>query len=121
VLTAYLQIPYQVDAQADDYQPGEREVRRNVVRIIRDHLREGFSDVSWCGHTFRFGGAVFDGGDLTGARFPSGRVTFHGARSVGGTFHFNKVQMNGAQLWFTGARFEGGGVRSKMPPSPAAA
>ena len=80
VLTAYLQVPYQPHEQTPGHRHGEREVRRNILRVIRDHLRDGFSDVSWCGYSFRFEGAVFDGGDLTGARFTAGNVTFHGGQ-----------------------------------------
>ena len=111
VLTAYLQVPYQPHEQTPGHRHGEREVRRNILRVIRDHLRDGFSDVSWCGYSFRFEGAVFDGGDLTGARFTAGNVTFHGARFVEGTFHLDDVRIGGARVWFTRARFEGGEVR----------
>jgi uncharacterized protein YjbI with pentapeptide repeats len=111
VLTTYLQVPYEPDLEKPGHRHGEREVRRNVLRVIRDHLREGFSDVSWCGYNFRFEDAVFDGGDLTGARFTGGNVTFHSARFVGGTFHFDNVRIEGAQVWFTHTRFEGGEVR----------
>src|SRR5450759_3886704 len=111
VLTTYLQVPYQPDEKAEGHRHGEREVRRNIVRVIRDHLRDGLTDVSWCGYSFRFEGAVFDGGDLTGARFTGGHVTFHGARFVGGIFHFNRIRIEGGQVWFTQAQFEGGEAR----------
>lgn len=121
VLTAYLQVPWIWDPDDDDYQVGEHEVRRTIFRVIRDHLRDDMPYVSWRGLNFRFEGAIVNGGDLTGARFtnPPGsstsatprraHVTFHGARFVGGVFHFH-VAIEGADVWFQKARFEGGEV-----------
>ena len=106
VLTAYLQVPYD-PAQG----VGEREVRRNVIRLIRNHLREGFSDVSWSGYDFRFEGVHFEGGDLTGAKFTAGRISFHAANFADDTFHFDNIQIAGADVWFTDAEFSGGKVR----------
>lgn len=110
VLTAYLRVPYEPDPQGAGFQRGEGEVRKTIILIIRDHLRDGFSEVSWCGLNFRFEGAVFDGGDLTGARFTERNVTFHGARFVSGTFYFNNIEITGARLWFGKVSFEGGEV-----------
>jgi uncharacterized protein YjbI with pentapeptide repeats len=103
-------MPYEPDQGAPGYREGEREVRRTVVRVIRDHLRRGFSDVSWCNYNFSFEGAIFDYGDLTGARFTGGHVSFHGARFVSGTFHFSRVRFEGAHAWFTMTHFVGADV-----------
>jgi uncharacterized protein YjbI with pentapeptide repeats len=111
VLTAYLQVPYTADGSSPDFRPGEREVRRNLIRVIRDHLRPGFSTVSWAGCSFRFEGAIFDGGDLTGVHLSGGKVNFHAARFIGETFFLNRALIDGARVWFTRAQFEGGTVR----------
>jgi hypothetical protein len=110
VLTAYLQIPYEGDTTDPKYVHGEKVVRRTIVRVIRDHLRPGFSGVSWQGNNFRFEDAIFYGGDLTGAHFAGGNVSFHGARFVDGKFYFHRVVFGGARVWFTKAAVEGGVV-----------
>lgn len=111
VLCAYLRLPYETDVSADGYKPGEREVRRTLIRLIRNHLRgEPWSAVSWTGYRFSFEGAVFDCGDLSKARLAGGNVTFHGARFVADTFQFDGVQFLGAPVWFTGAQFAGATV-----------
>jgi uncharacterized membrane-anchored protein YhcB (DUF1043 family) len=104
-LTTYLQVPYDTKKAV-----GEREVRRNLIRLIRNHLRDGFSDVSWRGYDFRFEGALFEGGDLSGAKFTGGKITFHAAQFVSDTFHFDKVEFAGGDVWFTNAEFKGGKV-----------
>jgi len=107
VLCSYLRIPYEPDPTSRNYRRGEREVRRTIIRVIRDHLRPGFSAVSWTQDNFSFEGAIFDCGDLTGAQFTGGHVSFHGAYFVSGVFNFNNVRFDGARVWFTGARFDG--------------
>jgi hypothetical protein len=78
--------------------------------VIRDHLRDGYSTVSWRGYNLRFEGAVFHGGDLTGAHPIGGNITFHGAHFLDETFHFNKVIIDGARVWFTGTHFDSGAI-----------
>ena len=111
VLCGYLRMPYEPDPAASGYREGEREVRRTVVRVIRDHLRQGYSDVSWCNYNFSFEGAIFDCGDLSGARLTGGHVSFHAARFVSGTFYFSRVHFEGAHAWFNMAHFAGADVR----------
>ncbi|WP_433384071.1 hypothetical protein ACQPZX_23085 [Actinoplanes sp. CA-142083] len=110
VLTVYLQVPFEADPARPEYAHGEKVVRRTIVRVIRDHLRPGFSSVSWQGYNFRFEEAIFYGGDLTGARFTGGNVSFYGARFVEGKFHFNNVVFGGARVSFHRAVVEGGVV-----------
>ncbi|WP_229068927.1 pentapeptide repeat-containing protein [Actinoplanes sp. DH11] len=110
VLTAYLQIPYEADPTSQHYVHGEKVVRRTILRVIRDHLRPGFSSVSWQGNNFRFEEAIFYGGDLTGARFMSGKVSFHRARFLDGEFFFDGAVFGGARIWFTEIAVEGGVV-----------
>lgn len=113
VLTGYLQVPYKPaseDAEPDEKSFGEHEVRRAILRTIRDHLREDTPSASkWYRNNFRFEGATFYGGDLTGAIF-LGQVTFHGARFKDQTFHFNKCRFAGPGIWFTNTIFENGHV-----------
>lgn len=109
-LCSYLRLPYESDPASPDYRRGEQEVRRTTIRIIRDHLREDFDTVSWARNNFSFEGAVFESGDLTGARFTGGNVSFHGTHFVSGVFHFNNVHFDGAHVWFTNACFDGADV-----------
>jgi hypothetical protein len=67
-----------------------REVRHTVIRVITAHLN-GAAPVSWCGLNFDFAGAVFDGGDFTGAKLSGGTVNFTGAEFSGGTVDFSRV------------------------------
>lgn len=109
VLTAYLQIP--VESLPPDARSGEREVRRNLIREIRNHLRDGFSDVSWRENQFRFEGAVLTGGDLSGCRLSKGgTMTFHGASIEDEVFHLDGLVVDGGRVWFTKARVTKGGV-----------
>lgn len=111
VLCAYLRLPYEPDPKSPGYRDGEREIRRTVIRIIRDHLRADFSVVNWGTYRFSFEGATFDCGDLTRACLTKeGLMTFHGARFVAGTFHFNDFVLDESRVWFTGAHFIGGDV-----------
>ncbi|NNJ60364.1 MAG: hypothetical protein HKP61_05300 [Dactylosporangium sp.] len=103
VLCAYLRMPY----DPDQHREGDREVRRTTVRVIRNHLRPGWSAVSWSTNRFSFEGAVFDCGDLSGARFLApGSVSFHAATFASGSFEFNRVVF-AAPTWFTRVRFAG--------------
>lgn len=99
VLCAYLRQPYGT-ADAAQRDPGqERHVRLTVIRLIRDNLHLADDDPrTWRGHDFDFTGAVFDGGDFSGATFTdAGRVTFADATITG-------------RLSFAAAAFAGGVV-----------
>jgi hypothetical protein len=110
VLCSYLRMPYEADPAAADYVPERREARRTLIRVIRNHLRPGWSAVSWCGYRFSFEGAVFDCGDLSGARLQGGNMTFHGAQFVGDGFEFSGVSFDHTPVWFTKVRFGGATV-----------
>ncbi|MFD7283547.1 pentapeptide repeat-containing protein [Streptomyces sp. NPDC059862] len=130
VLCAYLRLPYTAeadlpagDAEARHAYLALREVRRTVIRLIRDHLRlDPDHPHSWQGHDFDLTGVTFDGGDLSeatfsggtvsfsGAEFTGGTVSFSGARFTGGTVSFSGVQFTGGTVSFRGARFTGGTV-----------
>ena len=110
VLCAYLRLPYDPDPASPKYRADEREVRRIIIRIIRNHLRPDFPTEKWWDCNFSFERAVFDTGDLTGAHFKEGWVSFHRARFVSGTFYFSKVHFAGAHVRFNLAQFEGADV-----------
>jgi uncharacterized protein YjbI with pentapeptide repeats len=115
VLCAYLRMPYEPgpgdDAPVDKrlaFQ-ASREVRHTVIRVITAHLN-GTAPVSWCGLNFDFAGAVFDGGDFSGAKLSGGTVSFTGAEFSGGTVSFSGAEFSGGTVSFAGARFSGAGV-----------
>jgi hypothetical protein len=108
VLCAYLRLPYQPDPTEPDFVPGNKEVRRIILRIIRNHLRPDWSAVRWTGLRFSFEGAVFDCGDLSKAAFVGGNVTLHNARFVGGHFEFDGTEFATGSTWFGKVHFEGG-------------
>jgi hypothetical protein len=123
VLCAYLRQPYEPDPTASAWLPGEREVRRAVVGVVRSRLAPRPGPLpSWNGFAFNLRGAVFDGlwlpgieigpgtflnfaecrfvggpVDLTGARFAGGRATFAGhALDAGAVFVVDGVVIEGA-------------------------
>ena len=115
VLCAYLRMPYEPEPGDDApvekrlaFQAG-REVRHTVIRVIAAHLN-GTAPVSWCGLNFDFAGAVFDGGDFSGAKFPGGTVNFAGAKISGGAVGFGYTKFSGGIINFTGAKFSGAAV-----------
>jgi Pentapeptide repeats (9 copies) len=105
VLCAYLRMPYDPESP----EPGEREVRLTVIRLIRDHLRPT-ARVSWSGRDLDFTGTVFDGGDFSGATFSGGTVGFDGATFSGGTVGFDGATFSGGTVSFGDATFSGGTV-----------
>jgi uncharacterized protein YjbI with pentapeptide repeats len=124
VLCAYLRMPsvactIQNDSSGEQ-QPGaapggdpreEREVRRTVIRIIRDRLRLANSHPrSWGGANLDFTGTVFDSGDFSGARFTGGRVSFDHATFAGGEVSFDGVRFSGGDVSFDHATFSGSRV-----------
>ena len=115
VLCAYLRMPYEPEP-GDDAPVEERlawqasrEVRHTVIRVITGHLN-GTAPVSWCGLNFDFVGAVFDGGDFSGAKFSGGKANFAGAEFAGGTVNFAGAEFAGGTLNFAGAKFSGARV-----------
>jgi uncharacterized protein YjbI with pentapeptide repeats len=102
VLCAYLRLPY--DPAGGD--AGEREVRLTVVRLIGAHLQPS-APRPWHGHDLDFTGAVFDGGDFSGAVF-LGSVRFNGAVFVGRAVDFTGAEFADGIADFTGARFAEG-------------
>ncbi|MFJ4905454.1 MULTISPECIES: pentapeptide repeat-containing protein [unclassified Streptomyces] len=130
VLCAYLRLPYvaesdlpEGDEEARHTYLALREVRMTVIRLIRDHLRLPLQHQhSWQGHDFDLTEVTFDGGDLSGAQFSGGAVSFSGARFVSaqvrfdgalftsGVVSFDWAEFCGHVVRFDGARFSGGEV-----------
>ena len=115
VLCAYLRMPYE-PGPGDDAPvekrlafQASREVRHTVIRVITAHLN-GTAPVSWCGLNFDFAGAVFDGGDFSGAKLSGGTVNFTGAEFSGGTVTFAGAEFSGGTVTFAGAEFSGARV-----------
>ncbi|WP_203736779.1 pentapeptide repeat-containing protein [Catellatospora chokoriensis] len=122
VLCSYLRMPYDHIPGDHDLVRGEREVRLIIIGIISEHLRRDSADSkSWRGYDLDFSGAVFDGGDFSGAHF-EGVTSFHGAlfvRSevsfVGATFShgttsFIEAEFSGSRVRFEDSSFVSGGV-----------
>ena len=115
VLCGYLRMPYEPGPGEDA--PVEKrlafqasgEVRHTVIRVIAAHLN-GTAPGSWCGLNFDFAGAVFDGDDFRGAKFPGGTVNFAGAEFSGGEVDFGGAEFSGGTVGFAGAGFSGGTV-----------
>ncbi|MFD3685451.1 pentapeptide repeat-containing protein [Nocardiopsis sp. NPDC058631] len=135
VLCAYLRMPYALapgtlpedatDDQIAKHHERElefasfRQVRHTIIRIISNHLRE---PTRWQGKNYDFTGVVFDGGNLAGAEFTGGEVSFsgaefvgwevsfRGARFVGGAVDFRRAEFTGGEVDFSGAEFTGGEV-----------
>ena len=115
VLCAYLRMPYE-PGPGDDAPvekrlafQASREVRHTVIRVITAHLN-GTAPVSWCGLNFDFAGAVFDGGDFSGAKLSGGTVNFSNAEFSGGTVNFAGAEFSGGTVNFSNAEFSGGTV-----------
>ena len=115
VLCGYLRMPYE-PGPGDDAPvekrlafQASREVRHTVIRVITAHLN-GTAPVSWCGLNFDFAGAVFDGGDFSGAKLSGGTVNFSNAEFSGGTVNFAGAKFSGAMVDFAGAKISGGTV-----------
>jgi Pentapeptide repeats (9 copies) len=115
VLCGYLRMPYE-PGPGDDAPverrlafQASREVRHTVIRVITAHLN-GTAPVSWCGLSFDFAGAVFDGGDFRGAGFSGGTVNFAGAEFPDGTVNFAEAEFSGGTVNFAGAKFCGARV-----------
>jgi uncharacterized protein YjbI with pentapeptide repeats len=135
VLCAYLRMPYTATpaplpknaskTRREEHRQRElefvslREVRHTIIRIIGNHLRE---NTRWRGKNYDLTGVVFDGGDLRGAHFTGGEVSFHeaefngeivafhGARFTGGEVDFSRAKFTSGQLNLSRASFTGGEV-----------
>ncbi len=114
VLCGYMRLPYYVSPNHSGYREGERQVRLSIMRVIRDHLRDG----SWDGRTFALHRVTFDGADLSRIKMSGGRLSFyradfgsghidlHGSVFSGGAIvDFREARITGAEIDFRGAEF----------------
>jgi hypothetical protein len=114
VLCGYLRLRHEPGGLSSEV--AMNEVHHTVIRVITAHLRDDDATLSavwsgsWQGLDFDFTGVVFDGGDFSGARFPSGTVSFDGAEFSGGTVSFDGAEFSGGTVSFDGAKFSGGAV-----------
>jgi len=116
VLCAYLRMPCDLSAP-DHAHEEERQVRKTVVRLIANHVKEkDVSGISWSSLAFDLSGAVLEVAPFNGATFSnearfdgatfSDEATFSGATfSDEATFDWATFS-NGAT--FSGATFSGG-------------
>ncbi|MEV4260550.1 pentapeptide repeat-containing protein [Kribbella sp. NPDC049584] len=133
VLCAYLRLPYPssappevkpirtklagyrsspgIDPDGPTREPGEREVRRTVLRLITAHLHPSAPESRrWHGYDLDFTDAVFDGADFRGVHFSSGAlVLFRRALFASGFVDFGEATFAGG-VDFTEASFAGGTV-----------
>jgi uncharacterized protein YjbI with pentapeptide repeats len=111
VLCAYLRIPDEpppgknADSSKELGYRANREVRRTILRVITEHLRDGAQE-SWQECDLDFAGVVFDGGDFEGARFINGKVSFSRARFSGGRVSFEGAVFGGSRVSFREAKFD---------------
>jgi len=113
VLCAYLRLPYDPDSTPDS-RLGDREVRRTLIRIIRDHLRPEFPGVSRDGHNVER--AVFDCRVVSfdDAVFSAGTIRFQKSELKGGAIRFGKVRFTGTHADFSAMRIDGGRLTLHM-------
>ncbi|MFF0814570.1 hypothetical protein ACFYVR_05355 [Rhodococcus sp. NPDC003318] len=114
VLCGYLRLPYN-SLTADE---GERQVRRTVVGVIREHLQKDapsswqcchfdFSETDFRGAEMDFLGARFSGRvDFSGTVFESGEVSFRGSVFSGATVDFSRATFVDGEVSFWSATFE---------------
>ncbi|UJC82103.1 hypothetical protein D4768_30200 (plasmid) [Rhodococcus erythropolis] len=76
-----------------EYRQNDHEVRKTIVRVIRDHLQLQ-AETSWSERSFDFQGAVLENLDLQGAVFNS-------------TVSFQYTQFHGERTLFDDAQFHG--------------
>jgi uncharacterized protein YjbI with pentapeptide repeats len=86
--------------------PNDRDVRLAIISLITFHLRPR-AKVSWDRYDFNFTGAVFDGGDFSGAVFSRCAVSFAGVAFSGGSVRFDGAEFSGGSVSFDGAEFSG--------------
>jgi hypothetical protein len=110
VLCAYIRMPYQTDNTKPNFKEGDREVRRTIMRIIRDGLRREDTDMRWRALLLSFEGATFDYGDLSGAIFEGGYVSFHRAKFIDRSFHFDGGSFSSRGVTFGHSLFDGAEV-----------
>ncbi len=105
VLCAYVRL----SGDAPHLVADDTEVRRTIVRLIRDHLQLA-ARPRWDGMRFDFTGARFLGGDFSYATFKDCTVLFNHVTFVDGRTSFVDCRFEGGLLNFRGATFASGSV-----------
>ncbi|KDQ03552.1 hypothetical protein EN35_01615 [Rhodococcus qingshengii] len=88
-----------------EYRQNDREVRKTIVRVIRDHVLPE-AETSWSEKGFDFQGAVLEDVDLQRAIF-NGPVSFRGAQFHGEGTSFSKAEFHSGRTSFVEAQFHG--------------
>lgn len=88
-----------------EYQQNDREVRKTIVRVVKDHLKPE-SGSSWSERAFDFQGALLEDLDFSSAIF-RGPVSFRAAQFHGMRTTFGRTQFHGNQTSFAAAQFHG--------------
>ncbi|MGH3626520.1 MAG: hypothetical protein ACRDRL_03620 [Sciscionella sp.] len=104
VLCGYLRFPYE---SLDDND--EREVRRTIVGIIRQHLLRG-AEFSWNGNLFDLTGAVIDHFDLSDIFLEASILRLRGCLLQSGSFSMNMISVVGGEIDARELRIVNGGV-----------
>jgi hypothetical protein len=126
VLCAYLRLP-NLGANSTDL-----EVRRTVVRVLRDHMRSRDDPATWSRCSLDFTGATLEDADFSDAifmgnvkfvrteflgstlfsraHFVSGDCSFSNASFASGSVYFTEAVFEGASVWFLRTQFSGARV-----------
>jgi hypothetical protein len=96
LMCAYLRMPWTA-ASSDPEEPGEVEVRRSIVSVIRTHLQPGDDNRNWRQLKFDFTGAKLRDVDLSGSVF-GWPVSFAGAVFEGTCYLYEVSFLHGADL-----------------------
>lgn len=120
VLCGYMRLPYDpqqggshrtgLTRTLDDveeqfsYRQNDREVRRTIARVIREHLLMD-AEISWSKHDFDFTGALFEDANFSKSIFEGARTSFSDATFTGQTTAFTRVRFGGALVTFQSATF----------------
>ncbi|MFC0504246.1 pentapeptide repeat-containing protein [Micromonospora costi] len=117
VLCAYARLPVMPGIENS----GEREVRRTVFSVIREHLLEEAAQ-TWDGYRFDMSGATLDGAcfddirlerstlNLSNAKLLEGELSLKGLVVAGGCLDLSHAQLSGGEVALSGLLLDGGKV-----------
>ncbi|MFC1471197.1 pentapeptide repeat-containing protein, partial [Rhodococcus qingshengii] len=88
-----------------EYRQNDREVRKTIVRVIRNHLLPD-AETSWSENGFDFQGTILEDLNFEGVVF-NGPVSFNGTRFHGERTSFEGAEFHGERTSFEGAEFHG--------------
>ncbi|WP_146758692.1 hypothetical protein [Micromonospora saelicesensis] len=105
VLCAYIRLPVAPDIEDS----GEREVRRTVFSVIREHLLED-APQRWDGLRFDMSGANLDGVNLDNIKLQRSTLDFSRAKLLGGQISLKGLALEGGGINFRQAQFAAGEI-----------